>query len=121
MKSEDKSYNIGPFALLAQGEMMAGFVVLCFPSLPKLIKTAPALQRIFSSNKSKPNSRLGLPSWIRVQGQGSPLRRASGGTDWSENEDESPISRSDESQLSPVTVSEKSIAQSEKRDIYHAL
>lgn len=87
MTSPDKSYHVSGFALAGMGEMTMGFLVLCIPSLPKLIKSVPILQKLStrmqswiglsssSQSTSKPNSRLGLPSWIRNQGQKFNSRR----------------------------------------------
>ncbi|KAF1960479.1 hypothetical protein CC80DRAFT_392447, partial [Byssothecium circinans] len=46
MKSPDKSYTVSSFALSGMGEMMAGFLVLCVPSMPKLVKNTTFLKKI---------------------------------------------------------------------------
>ena len=82
MKSPDKSYWITPVTLTTTGEVTGGFLVLCSSSLPKLFRSTPSLKKAVSevqswislSNanskaNSKTSSKLGLPSWIRVQGQ----------------------------------------------------
>jgi hypothetical protein len=79
MNSADKSYTITPFALSGIGEMTSGFLILCIPAIPKLVKSTPALQKLFRkifplNSQEEANSRLGLPTWIRAQGQGSPRR-----------------------------------------------
>jgi hypothetical protein len=85
--SPDKSYHVSAFALAGAGEMTSGFFVLCVPSLPKLIKSTPALQQLLSKlqrwsrlsdAETRPNSRLGLPSWIRRQGVGRVRGRRTG-------------------------------------------
>jgi hypothetical protein len=106
----DKSYYIDPLALQIQGEMTAGFLVLCVPSLPKLIKDIPMLQRLFSSGTPKPNSRLGLPSWIRGQEKRhAPRRPRPDDLEYSEYGDFSQLGTLDDSQLSPSTMDEKSL------------
>jgi len=87
MKSPDKSYWITPVTLTTTGEVTGGFLVLCSSSLPKLFRSTPSLKKAVSevqswislSNanskaNSKTSSKLGLPSWIRVQGQGGGKR-----------------------------------------------
>ncbi|KAF2727281.1 hypothetical protein EJ04DRAFT_570519 [Polyplosphaeria fusca] len=76
MRSADKSYTVSSFALAGIGEMTSGFLVVAIPAFPKLVKNSPFLRRIldkmqypFSSEKDAPNSRQGLPSWIRAKGQ----------------------------------------------------
>lgn len=78
MNSPDKSYWVTFFTLAALGEMTAGFLVLCIPSIPKLVKSSPMLRTLFSSRDEKPNSRLGLPSWIKAGGQRQEKRRGLG-------------------------------------------
>jgi hypothetical protein len=55
--------------LAGLAELAAGWLVLCMPSLPKFAKSIPFLARLFSNRTPEENSRLGLPSWIRAQGQ----------------------------------------------------
>ncbi|KAF2106974.1 hypothetical protein BDV96DRAFT_654304 [Lophiotrema nucula] len=76
LTSPDKSYHVSAFALSAAGETTVGFLVLCIPSLPKLVKSTPVLQNLLAkmqtwvglaSADGEDNSRKGLPSWIRVR------------------------------------------------------
>lgn len=78
MKSDDKTYYITQFTLVTAGETTGGFLILCSPAMPQLFKSSPLLQKFVSKFRSwtgsssgspKASSRLGLPSWIRVQGQ----------------------------------------------------
>ncbi|KAH8732138.1 hypothetical protein GQ44DRAFT_735788 [Phaeosphaeriaceae sp. PMI808] len=47
MKSPDKTYAVSSFALSGMGEMTACFLVLCVPSIPKLVKNTALIQKIF--------------------------------------------------------------------------
>lgn len=107
--TSDKSFYIDLLALLVQGEMTAGFLVLCIPPLPKFFKDIPLFQRLFSSGTPKPNSRLGLPSWIPGWSQRRAARRRHpDDIEYTEYGDVSQFTTLDDSQLSPSTIAEKS-------------
>ena len=75
---DDKIFQLAPYAFSATSELIVGFLIFCIPSFPKFFKETPVLKKLFGrlrsglglpSTKPTANSRQGLPSWIRVQGQ----------------------------------------------------
>ena len=116
MNSLDKSYNVSSFALSGMGEMAAGFLVLCVPSIPKLVKNTTTLQKMFgrlqlwidsSSDRQTKNSRMGLPSWIRVQGERQAARHGTEDTTYSEPDEHIPTIAPTPHKLSHSTINEK--------------
>jgi len=101
--------------------MAAGFLILCIPSIPKLLKSTLLLQKFFSKLQSwvglssddlKPNSRLGLPSWIRAQGQQNRARRRPADTVCSDFDEYLPKPFANKDQLSYSATKEGDVAQS---------
>jgi hypothetical protein len=101
--------------------MAAGFLILCIPSIPKLLKSSPKLGEFLSklqswvglsSDDTKPNSRLGLPSWIRIQGQQNAAGRRPVDTVCSEFDEYRPMPLASNDQLSHSTTKEESVARS---------
>lgn len=73
-QSLDKSYYASPVVLLCSGEMTSGFLLLGVPSIPRILKDSPLLNRLHAKVRSlmgntkrttQENSRRGLPSWYR--------------------------------------------------------
>jgi hypothetical protein len=123
MKSPDKSYAVSSFALSGMGEMTAGFLVLCVPSIPKLVKNTPFLLEIFgrlqswmdsSLDKQTKNSRMGLPSWIHAQSERRAARRRPEDTTYSELDEHIPTMISITHKPSQSTVNVKN--ESEEND-----
>jgi hypothetical protein len=73
LRSEDITFMVGPIGLWSHGEITAGFLVFCVPSVPKAFQNS-LVSRMLSSFKgsrksSNPDihSRQGLPSWYRAK------------------------------------------------------
>jgi hypothetical protein len=70
----DKTYVLGSITLSATGEMTVGFLVLCIPTIPKLLRSKPILSPTFSWFKNlpteTPSSSIGLPSWKKAGARG---------------------------------------------------
>jgi hypothetical protein len=105
--------------------MAAGFLIFCIPSIPKLLKSSPKLNKFlskllswigFSFDDSKPNSRLGLPSWIRAQGRHETTRRRPADTVCSEFDGYSAMPSANDKQLDPSTSKREDSARSEHQN-----
>jgi hypothetical protein len=74
LDTPDKTYVLGSITLSATGEMTVGFLVLCIPTIPKLLRSKPTLSTSFSWFKNlpneKPSSSISLPSWKKAGARG---------------------------------------------------
>lgn len=70
----DVIYSAAQFGVWVEAEIAAGFLILGFPTIPKIIKSSPKLQKLFSvltswaessASKMKTESRKGLQSWYK--------------------------------------------------------
>lgn len=111
LKADDITFYVGPIGLWSLGEVTAGFLVLCVPSIPKvfrdsaLVRAVNSLVKRISRSKSieTVNSRRGLPSWYRTKIPGK-LQH----TDYSDLDDGTVISVcSDDTTKSTVERKEK--------------
>jgi hypothetical protein len=74
LNSPDKTYIITSLTLSATAELAVGFLVLCIPTIPKLVQSSPILSAFFkqlkfrSHRKSVPN--ISLSSWIKAGAMG---------------------------------------------------
>jgi hypothetical protein len=61
-------------ALTATAELAVGFLVLCIPTIPKLVRSTPVLstffQRLNCHSHKKPIPNISLPSWIKAGARG---------------------------------------------------
>lgn len=64
---------VAPIGLWSHGEITAGFLVLCVPSIPKAFQNSIISKKFSSlvnglkSGERTENSRRGLPSWYRAK------------------------------------------------------
>ncbi|KAF1998109.1 hypothetical protein P154DRAFT_536536 [Amniculicola lignicola CBS 123094] len=74
MKSEDITYSVSPTGLWSVGDMTSAFLIAGVPSLPRILKEAPWVRKLFtwirsisgaSSKGSCENSAKELPSWYK--------------------------------------------------------
>ncbi|KAJ4288366.1 hypothetical protein N0V90_011600 [Kalmusia sp. IMI 367209] len=102
LTDRDILYTVAYTGVWIQAEMTAGFLILGFPALPKIVKSSPLLQRLFSHVKSwtgfsasklKSESRKGLPSWYKPEARKRP-RREAGWSDLEATKDESVVMQS---------------------------
>ena len=83
LQSDDATYTASDLSLWMTAEMTAGFLIIGFPSLPKVAKSVPFMDSMASLVRSmvdrsgllakrQSDSQRGLPSWVKPAPQRRP-------------------------------------------------